>query len=65
MGTDRHMCKLTWAARRMVTVDGAEEAASKLGPLSTGPQKALSSLARVPKACWANPSTFASMRLQQ
>ena len=48
-----------------MTVDGAEEAASKLGPPSTGPRKALSSLARVPKACWANPSTFASMRLQQ
>ncbi len=47
----------------MLTDEGVEEAASRDGPLCSGSRKALTSLALVPRACWANPSTLASMRL--
>ena len=61
---DAETAVLTLAATRMLADEGDVELASNLGPPCRGSRKALTSLALVPRACWTNPSTLASMSLQ-
>jgi len=64
MEKDAETAVLTLAATRMLADEGDVELASNLGPPCRGSRKALTSLALVPRACWTNPSTLASVSLQ-